>query len=297
MNGEDLDSDDMLAAETALGLLAGEALAEARMRVRTDAGFASAVAAWEARLAPLFDEIEAVEPDALVWEKIRAGLGASAAMPAADNVVQLRRRPAGWRTYAAAATAIAASLALVLGLERMQGPDVVTRPVPVPVPGPTPVPTPVPAPTTSPTPTPSPPIEPSGTLIPDPAPPPPLPAPPPPQPAPAPAPTLVATLSGTGPTRLVAAWQPGTNSLLVTPVEMKPSARHDHQLWLIPQGGKPVSLGLLRGGAPQRVSVPLSLAPYVGAAATLAVSVEPTGGSPTGQPTGPVVASGKLSRV
>jgi len=27
---------------------------------------------------------------------------------------------------------------------------------------------------------------------------------------------------------------------------------------------------------------------------TLAVSVEPTGGSPTGQPTGPVVYSGKL---
>ena len=108
---------------------------------------------------------------------------------------------------------------------------------------------------------------------------------------------MVATLSGTGSTRLVAAWQPGTNSLLVTPVELKVRARRDHQLWLIPQGGKPVSLGLLRGAAPQRVSVPLSLAPYVGAAATLAVSVEPIGGSPTGQPTGPIVASGKLSRV
>jgi len=108
---------------------------------------------------------------------------------------------------------------------------------------------------------------------------------------------MVATLSGTGSTRLVAAWQPETNSLLVTPVELKVRARRDHQLWLIPQGGKPVSLGLLRGAAPQRVSVPLSLAPYVGAAATLAVSVEPIGGSPTGQPTGPIVASGKLSRV
>jgi anti-sigma-K factor RskA len=30
--------------------------------------------------------------------------------------------------------------------------------------------------------------------------------------------------------------------------------------------------------------------------ATLAVSVEPVGGSPTGLPTGPVIASGKLER-
>jgi anti-sigma-K factor RskA len=30
--------------------------------------------------------------------------------------------------------------------------------------------------------------------------------------------------------------------------------------------------------------------------ATLAISVEPAGGSPTGSPTGPVVASGKLER-
>jgi anti-sigma-K factor RskA len=35
----------------------------------------------------------------------------------------------------------------------------------------------------------------------------------------------------------------------------------------------------------------------VAAQATLAVSVEPPGGSPTGLPTGPVIASGKLTKL
>jgi anti-sigma-K factor RskA len=37
--------------------------------------------------------------------------------------------------------------------------------------------------------------------------------------------------------------------------------------------------------------------PLVGAGATLAVSLEPLGGSPTGQPTGEVIAHGDLSRL
>jgi anti-sigma-K factor RskA len=35
----------------------------------------------------------------------------------------------------------------------------------------------------------------------------------------------------------------------------------------------------------------------LGPDATLAVSLEPPGGSPTGQPTGPVIASGKLTNL
>jgi anti-sigma-K factor RskA len=36
---------------------------------------------------------------------------------------------------------------------------------------------------------------------------------------------------------------------------------------------------------------------HVGSGATLAVSLEPLGGSPTGQPTGEVIAHGSLSRL
>jgi anti-sigma-K factor RskA len=43
------------------------------------------------------------------------------------------------------------------------------------------------------------------------------------------------------------------------------------------------------------IKVPKDLLPEVNKEAVLAVSVEPPGGSPTGQPTGPVIANGKLA--
>jgi anti-sigma-K factor RskA len=43
--------------------------------------------------------------------------------------------------------------------------------------------------------------------------------------------------------------------------------------------------------------VPPALADRVTPDAALAVSLEPPGGSPTGQPTGPVIASGKLANL
>ncbi|GAB4383781.1 anti-sigma factor [Albidovulum sp.] len=68
------------------------------------------------------------------------------------------------------------------------------------------------------------------------------------------------------------------------------------ELWLIPQGAdRPISLGLIEPGQPTRASLPAALASRL-AGATLAISTEPPGGSPTGQPTGPVVAAGQMSR-
>ncbi|MBL5884363.1 anti-sigma factor [Lelliottia aquatilis] len=63
------------------------------------------------------------------------------------------------------------------------------------------------------------------------------------------------------------------------------------QLWLIPAGGTPVSLGLLNSQAPTQVKLShMTLA----ADAVIAISLEPQGGSPTGQPTGPVLFSDKI---
>lgn len=63
------------------------------------------------------------------------------------------------------------------------------------------------------------------------------------------------------------------------------------QLWLIPAGSAPVSLGLLNSQAPTQVTLKnMTLA----ADAVIAISLEPQGGSPTGQPTGPVLFSGKI---
>ncbi len=66
------------------------------------------------------------------------------------------------------------------------------------------------------------------------------------------------------------------------------------ELWLIPPGAKPVALGVFRSDAPVRVTLPASIVGALDSRAALAVSIEPPGGSPTGQPTGPVVASGLM---
>jgi hypothetical protein len=58
---------------------------------------------------------------------------------------------------------------------------------------------------------------------------------------------------------------------------------------------QPRSLGLIQPGQPIRLTIPPDLAGRLTPDAALAVSLEPPGGSPTGQPTGPVIASGKLT--
>jgi anti-sigma-K factor RskA len=122
--------------------------------------------------------------------------------------------------------------------------------------------------------------------------------PPVPQPAPEARPVMVATLAPeTGPASLTASYDPSTNSLVVAPAALSPVAGHDHELWIIPDDGKPRSLGLVAASEQRRMPLPAGLPPRLVETATIALSAEPAGGSPTGQPTGPVVASGKFSRV
>ena len=68
------------------------------------------------------------------------------------------------------------------------------------------------------------------------------------------------------------------------------------ELWLLPPGGAaPRSLGLLAEGRPLRLVLQGVSDETVGS--SLAISLEPQGGSPTGAPTGPVVATGALDRI
>jgi anti-sigma-K factor RskA len=109
------------------------------------------------------------------------------------------------------------------------------------------------------------------------------------------APVMVATLaSPEETTSLAVAYDAGERSLMVTPGRMEGAPGHEHELWIVPAEGTPVSLGIVRAGAPQRLTVPAEVAPHFTTRSAVALSVEPTGGSPTGQPTGPVVASGAL---
>jgi anti-sigma-K factor RskA len=69
------------------------------------------------------------------------------------------------------------------------------------------------------------------------------------------------------------------------------------ELWLIPADGKPRALGLLQADHAVTLAMPAALSPLATSNSVLAVSLEPQGGSPTGQPTGPVIASGKLENL
>lgn len=68
------------------------------------------------------------------------------------------------------------------------------------------------------------------------------------------------------------------------------------ELWLIPKGEKPIAVGMISTTGPITLPLGDALLRRVGPTAVLAVSVEPPAGSPTGQPTGPVIATGAIAR-
>jgi anti-sigma-K factor RskA len=84
-------------------------------------------------------------------------------------------------------------------------------------------------------------------------------------------------------------------SLTIVPASLLAQDGRSMELWLIPAGDRPHSLGLIATGRAVRLDIPADLAKSLTRDAALAVSLEPLGGSPTGQPTGPVIASGKLT--
>lgn len=114
------------------------------------------------------------------------------------------------------------------------------------------------------------------------------------------APVLVATLTpadkASAARPVAALFDPASNTLRVGAA---PLAGGDKaaELWLIPADGVPRAVGLLDAD----VATPLPVDPHnralLAPGVTLAVSIEPPGGSPTGKPTGPVVATGTLELV
>jgi anti-sigma-K factor RskA len=77
-----------------------------------------------------------------------------------------------------------------------------------------------------------------------------------------------------------------------TPVAFAPGRAPE--LWLIPAGANPIAVGMIAPDKPTTLALDSALLARLGPTAALAVSVEPVGGSPTGQPTGPVIAQGAI---
>jgi anti-sigma-K factor RskA len=117
-------------------------------------------------------------------------------------------------------------------------------------------------------------------------------------PLPPPAAPLVAALGASaGQPGFVAAVSADRATLMIVPAALGSTEQRVPELWLVPADGRPRSLGVINRDEPARVTIPAELIGQVGAEASLAVSLEPAGGSPTGQPTGPVIAHGKLTHL
>jgi anti-sigma-K factor RskA len=70
----------------------------------------------------------------------------------------------------------------------------------------------------------------------------------------------------------------------------------DYQLWMIEESGTAVPMGLL-SMEPMDMMLPDEMQDHLVPGTILAVTLEPQGGSPTGDPTGPVVAKGMATMI
>ena len=114
------------------------------------------------------------------------------------------------------------------------------------------------------------------------------------RPPPSAAPDLLAALSPTGTpgAAFLVRVDADGNAVIVAPAPTPAAAGRVLELWaLAPVAGTPVSLGVLPSAGPARLRA------AVRPGTQLLLSQEPAGGSPTGQPTGPVVYSGIVAAV
>lgn len=94
--------------------------------------------------------------------------------------------------------------------------------------------------------------------------------------------------------RYLALYDRAADRVSLSHVSGERATNRDFELWMIEGQNAPVSVGVVPSGNTITLQLTDDLRAKLAAGAVLAISVEPTGGSPTGQPTGPVVAAGGL---
>ncbi|AFL48679.1 anti-sigma-K factor RskA [Sinorhizobium fredii] len=104
---------------------------------------------------------------------------------------------------------------------------------------------------------------------------------------------LVADLAGQGNAiGFVALFDVGSGRLRLTPVAARQDGEKSLEFWLLRGNDPAISLGVLPQSGEGEFRVPPAMRTKITEGSTLAVSVEPRGGSPTGSPSGPYLARG-----
>ena len=117
-------------------------------------------------------------------------------------------------------------------------------------------------------------------------------------PPPGTATSLAASLaSETSPVRYIALYDTGEPALRLSHLGGQRVSGHDFELWLIEGGNAPVSLGVIPDGKAITITLSAEMVRKLSQGAALAISDEPKGGSPTGAPTGSVLAAGEISEI
>ncbi|WFU39661.1 anti-sigma factor [Bradyrhizobium sp. CB82] len=297
-----------LAAEYALGTLDADERTQVETMMAVDNEFAGLVQAWQLRLGVLNQMVGSVEPRPIVWENIKAAIGPTRAteepqaMPEAPpppvpevpeppvepeaapdiapqfgqqvhtpdftipqvpivddtNVIYLEGRVKRWRSIASAVGALAAALFVVLSLQILR-PDALPGAL-----------RPAPRIQTVEVKTPAAPLTPSSQYV------------------------ALLQGQGGGPAFILTI-DGATKNFTVRKVGATPEPGKSFELWLISDKlPRPRSLGVINNGDFTARPVLAGYDADVINAATYAVTVEPAGGSPSGQPTSPPVFSGKL---
>ena len=111
-------------------------------------------------------------------------------------------------------------------------------------------------------------------------------------------PTVLAAqlVSETNPLQVLAVIEPVKNEIALRRIVGEAPAGRSLELWAILPGQAPISLGVLSDGETSRILVPQELRSQV-AQFTLAITDEPLGGSPTGDPTGDLLAAGPITEL
>jgi len=277
-----------LAAEYALGTLDADERAQVETMMAVDTEFTAIVHAWEYRLGVLNQMVGSVEPRPIVWENIQRAIGHSGpqvplALPEAAappppvapvvaeqgavaemwpadnaNVIQLTGRLKRWRNIASFATAAAAALIAMLGLQ-VYSPDLLPGAL-------------------------RPKVRTQVVEVKSP----PLPAPPSAQ--------YVAILQGNGGSpAFILTVDAATKNFTVRKVGAEAEAGKSFELWLISDKlPQPRSLGVIGGGDFTARPVLASYDANTINGATYAVTLEQAGGSPDGRPHSSPVFTGKL---
>ncbi len=104
---------------------------------------------------------------------------------------------------------------------------------------------------------------------------------------------LLATLDGAQGASATLAYDQDSGQLTIAPSKLDPGKRAA-ELWIIPADGTPRSLGVIDPHQASARTISAARRTWIVSGSSFAITLEPAGGSLSGLPTGPVVASGKI---